>query len=88
MDGNRLVAVGNPLTSEGAAFRWFVVVLLAAISVGIVAKVIGPIPAIFYGMVLIAIVTVIIAKGMIHLLGNPENDKPVPGDDPPKPPPI
>lgn len=70
------MAVGNPLTSEGAAFRWFVVVLIAAISVGIVAKLIGSTPAILYGMALIAIVTVIIAKGMFHLLGNPENDDP------------
>ena len=70
------MAVGNPLTSEGAAFRWFIVVLVAAVSVGIVAKVFGSIPAIWYGMALIAIVSVVIAKGMIHLLGNPENDEP------------
>lgn len=81
--------MGNPLTSEGAAFRWFIVVLVAAVSVGIVAKVFGSIPAIWYGMALIAIVSVVIAKGMIHLLGNPENDKPAPGEDSgaePKPP--
>ena len=82
------MAVGNPLTSEGAAFRWFVVVLVAAVTVGIVAKVFGSIPAIWYGMALIAIVSVVIAKGMIHLLGNPENDEPKPDDEPasPKPP--
>ncbi len=75
------MAVGNPLTSEGSAFRWFLVVLIAAVSVGIVAKVFGSTPAIFYGMFLIAIVSVIIAKGMVHLLGNPESDKPK--EDPP-----
>ncbi|MGK2954787.1 MAG: hypothetical protein ACSLFI_03820 [Solirubrobacterales bacterium] len=75
--------MGNPLTSEGSAFRWFLVVLLAAISVGIVAKIFGSTPGIFYGMALLTIVSVIIAKGMVHLLGNPENDKPAEGEDPP-----
>jgi len=68
--------VGNPLTSEGAAFRWFLLVLVAAVSVGIVAKIFGSTPGILYGMVLLAIVSVVVAKGMVHLLGNPENDEP------------
>jgi len=68
--------VGNPLTSEGAAFRWFLLVLVAAVSVGIVAKIFGSTPGILYGMLLLTIVAVIVAKGMVHLLGNPENDEP------------
>lgn len=77
--------MGNPLTSEGSAFRWFLVVLIAAVSVGIVARIFGSTPAILYGMVLIAIVSVVIAKGMSHLLGSPENDEPVEEDGPARP---
>ncbi|MGK2933192.1 MAG: hypothetical protein ACSLFD_10580 [Solirubrobacterales bacterium] len=74
--------MGNPLTSEGAAFRWFLTVLVAAVSVGIVAKIFGSTPGIFYGMFLLTIVSVVVAKGMVHLLGNPENDEPAAGEDP------
>lgn len=81
--------MGNPLTSEGAAFRWFLVVLIAAVSVGIVARVFGSTPGIFYGIALLTIVSVIVAKGMVHLLGSPENDEPKTDDEAsmgPKPP--
>ena len=34
--------LGNPVESEGAAFSWLVVVIVAGISIGAVAKLISP----------------------------------------------
>ena len=70
--------MGNPLTSEVAAFRWLIVVLVGAASVGLVSKLISPVVAIFYGLVLIGIVCVIIIRGMSYLLGSPDDDEPEP----------
>ena len=67
--------MGNPLTSEVAAFRWMVAVLLAAVSVGLVAKLIGSIPAIYYGMFLLLVLAGFIVKGMIYMLGSPDEDE-------------
>ncbi|MDQ2700836.1 MAG: hypothetical protein M3Y23_05850 [Actinomycetota bacterium] len=72
--------MGNPLTSEVAAFRWFIAVLLGAASVGLVAKLISPQAGIFWGMILIGVVFVLIANGMRYMLGSPEDDEPGEGD--------
>lgn len=73
--------MGNPLTSEVAAFRWLVVVLVAAASVALVAKVISPTAGIIWGLVLIAAVSVSIVKGLAHMLGSPDDDEDAGEDD-------
>ncbi len=67
--------MGNPLTSEVAAFRWLVAVLVAAASVGLVAKLIGSVAAIYYGMFLLLVLAVFIARGLIYLMGSPDEDE-------------
>ena len=67
--------MGNPLTSEVAAFRWLIAVLLGAASVGLVARLISPQAGIFWGMILLGIVFVLIANGMRYMLGSPEDDE-------------
>lgn len=67
--------MGNPLTSEVAAFRWVVAVLLAAISVGLVAKLIGSVAAIYYGILLLLVLAGFIAKGMVYMLSSPDEDE-------------
>jgi len=67
--------VGNPLTSEVAAFRWMVAVLVAAASVALVAKLFGSTAGIFYGMFLLLVLAGFIVKGMIYMLGSPDEDE-------------
>jgi len=67
--------VGNPLTSEVAAFRWMVAVLVAAASVALVAKLFGSTAGIFYGMFLLLVLAGFIVKGMIYMLGSPDDDE-------------
>jgi len=67
--------VGNPLTSEVAAFRWLVAVLVAAGSVALVAKLVGSVAAIYYGMFLLLVLAGFIAKGMVYMLGSPDDDE-------------
>jgi putative copper export protein len=66
--------VGNPLTSEVAAFRWLVVVLAGAASVVLVAKLISSTAAIYYGAFLLLVLALFIARGMVYLMSSPEND--------------
>lgn len=67
--------MGNPLTSEVAAFKWLVAVLIAAASVGLVAKLIGSVAAIYYGMFLLLVLAVFIARGLIYLMGSPDEEE-------------
>jgi len=66
--------MGNPLKTEGAAFRWLVAVIAAAAVVILVAVLISSALAAIIGFLLIAFVTVLIAKGMLHMLGSPDDD--------------
>jgi hypothetical protein len=68
------VRLGNPLKSEGAAFRWLVAVLVAAIAVGSVAKVLSPTAAMVFALILVVIVAVPLFKGIVHMLGSPDDD--------------
>jgi len=67
--------LGNPLTSEGAAFRWLVAVLAGAVLVILVAVLISSVAAALLGFILIAIVSVFIIRGMAHMLGSPDDDE-------------
>ena len=67
--------LGNPLESEGAAFSWLVVVLIAAISIGAVAKIISPLAAVICTLILLGVVSVPIFRGLKHQLGSPEDDE-------------
>jgi hypothetical protein len=68
--------MGNPLKSEGAAFRWLIAVLVAAGLVILVTELLGSAAGASLGFILIVIVSVLIAKGMIHMLGSPDDDPP------------
>ncbi|MGB0121744.1 MAG: hypothetical protein WBP55_12410 [Solirubrobacterales bacterium] len=73
--------MGNPLTSEVAAFRWLVAILLGAGSVALASALFGSIVAIWYGLALIFILIGFIAKGMMYMLSSPDGDEPD-GDEP------
>jgi membrane protein implicated in regulation of membrane protease activity len=66
--------LGNPLKSEGAAFRWLIAVIAGAALVILVAVLVSSAAAAVIGFLLIAAVSVLIAKGMIHMLGSPDDD--------------
>ena len=70
----KLPSLGNPLKSEGSAFRWLVVVLVAAIAVGVVAELISPTAATVLALVLIGLVAVPVLRGIAHMLGSPDDD--------------
>jgi hypothetical protein len=72
--------MGNPLKSEGAAFRWLVAVLAGAGSVVLVTELFGSAAGAALGLILITLVSIAIVKGMIHMLGSPDDDPP--DDDP------
>jgi hypothetical protein len=67
--------LGNPVERESAAFSWLIVVLLAAVSVGAVAKIISPLAAVIWTIVLLGVVSVPIFRGLKHQLGSPEDDE-------------
>ncbi|MFA9399627.1 MAG: hypothetical protein ACERKT_00795 [Acidobacteriota bacterium] len=66
--------LGNPLKSEGAAFRWLVAVLIAAIAIAATAKLISPAAGMILALVLAVAAAVPILKGLIHMLGSPDDD--------------
>lgn len=72
--------MGNPLKSEGAAFRWLIAVIAGAAVVILAAVLISSVAGAIIGFLLIAVVTVMIARGMIHMLGSPDEDDDVPTD--------
>lgn len=67
--------MGNPLKSEVAAFRWLVAVILGAVLVILVAKLISSAVGLIVGMILIGIVSVNVIKGMIYMMGSPDEDE-------------
>ncbi|HRV60217.1 MAG: hypothetical protein KDB54_02190 [Solirubrobacterales bacterium] len=67
--------LGNPLESEGAAFSWLIVVLIAAVSIGAAAKIISPLAAVIWTIILLGVVSVPIFRGLKHQLGSPEDDE-------------
>lgn len=67
--------MGNPLKSEGAAFRWLVAVIAGAVVVILVAVLMSSAAAALLGFILIAVVSVFIVKGMAHMLGSPDGDE-------------
>jgi len=66
--------VGNPLKSEAAAFRWLVSVVASAAVVVLVAEVVSSTAGFLVGLVVLAIYTALIIRGLIHMLGSPEED--------------
>jgi hypothetical protein len=70
--------LGNPLKSEGAAFRWLVAVIVGAAAVILVAVLMSSVAAALLGLILIAAVSFIIIRGMAHMLGSPDDDGPEP----------
>jgi hypothetical protein len=74
--------MGNPLKSEGAAFRWLVAVLIGAGLVILASELISSAAGAALGFVLIAVVTVLVVKGMVHMLGSPDDDEPDAAEEP------
>jgi len=66
--------VGNPLKSEGAAFRWLIAVIAGAAVVILATVLISSAAGAIIGFLMIAYVAVVIAKGMLHMLGSPDED--------------
>ena len=66
--------MGNPLKSEGAAFRWLVAVIAAAAVVILVAVLMSSVAAALLGLIMLAVVSVFIIKGMAHMLSPPDDD--------------
>jgi len=66
--------VGNPLKSEAAAFRWLVSVVVSAAVVVLVAEVVSSTAGFLVGLVVLAIYTALVLRGLIHMLGSPEED--------------
>ena len=71
----RRVALGNPLQSEVSAFRWLVVVIVGAVSVILVAKIISAQAAIVWGTFLMFLVGFQIIKGVLYLIGAPDEEE-------------
>jgi len=67
--------LGNPVERESAAFSWLIVVIIAAISVGALAKLVSPLAAVIWAFILLGAVCVPIFRGLKHGLGNPEDDE-------------
>lgn len=67
--------MGNPLKSEGAAFRWLMAVIAGAVVVILSAVLISSTVGAIIGFLLIVAVSVAIVKGMIHMLGSPDEDE-------------
>jgi membrane protein implicated in regulation of membrane protease activity len=67
--------LGNPLKSEGAAFRWLVAFIAGAVLVILVAVLMSSVAAALLGFILLAMVSVFIVRGMAHMLGSPDEDE-------------
>ncbi len=66
--------MGNPLKSEGSAFRWLVLVIAGAVVVILATALISSTVGAILGFLMIAAVSVVIVKGLIHMLGSPDGD--------------
>lgn len=67
--------LGNPIESESAAFSWLIVIIIAAISIGVVAKLLSPVAAVIWTIILLAVVSVPIVRGLRHQLGSPDEEE-------------
>jgi len=67
--------LGNPIERESAAFGWLIVILIAAVSIGAVAKIISPLAAVIWTIILLGVVSVPIFRGLKHQLGSPDEDE-------------
>lgn len=67
--------LGNPIESESAAFSWLIVIIIAAISIGVVARLLSPVAAVIWTIILLAVVSVPIIRGLRHQLGSPDEDE-------------
>jgi len=67
--------LGNPVERETAAFSWLIVIIVAGVTVAAVGKIISPLAAMIWVLILLAIVAVPIFKGLKHQLGSPEDDE-------------
>jgi hypothetical protein len=67
--------VGNPLKSEAAAFRWLVSVVASAALVILVAELVSSTAGFIVGLVVLGVYTVLVVRGLIHMLGSPEQDR-------------
>ena len=67
--------LGNPIESESAAFSWLIVIIIAAVSIGVVAKLLSPAAAVIWTIILLAVVSVPIFRGLRHQLGSPDEDE-------------
>ncbi len=72
---------GNPLQDENVTFRWLVAILIAAVTVVLVAKLISPAAAVIWGIVLLIAVAVVAVRGIVYMLGSPDDDESEDGDD-------
>ncbi|MDQ2622844.1 MAG: hypothetical protein M3Y45_07390 [Actinomycetota bacterium] len=75
----RLLA-GNPLQDENVAFRWLIAILIAAVTVVLVAKLISPAAAVIWGILLMLAVGVVAIRAVIYMLGSPDDAEAEPGD--------
>lgn len=66
--------LGNPVERESAAFSWLIVIIIAGISIGAVAKLISPLASVIWIVILLAIVSVPIFRGLKYGLGSPDDD--------------
>lgn len=67
--------MGNPLKSEAAAFRWLISVVVSAAAVVLVAELVSSTAGFLVGLVVLAIYTVFIIRGLAHMLGTPDEDE-------------
>ncbi len=67
--------LGNPVERETAAFSWLIVIIVAGVSVAAVAKLISPLAAMIWVLILLALVAVPIFRGIKHQLGSPDEDE-------------
>ena len=66
--------LGNPLKSEVSAFRWLVAVLITTIVIAAMARLVSPAAGMILALVLAVAAAVPILKGLIHMLGSPDDD--------------
>ncbi len=68
--------VGNPFQDESVAFKWLILMLAAAVTVALVAKLISPAAAVVWGILILIAVAIVGVRVVIYLLGSPDDDDP------------
>lgn len=67
--------MGNPLKSEAAAFRWLISVVVSAAVVVLVAELVSSTAGFLVGLVILAVYAVLIVRGLVHMLGTPDEEE-------------